>query len=85
MHVLPNKGESLFINGQNCLSIQISMIWNNTQLSTHAYNCHVNVHALHSYQVGLNVHFRGGLRSSGKGVHVYEGVGVRFADLTNFS
>ena len=28
---------------------------------------------------------RGGSRISGKGVHMYKGVGVRFADLSQFS
>ena len=27
---------------------------------------------------------RGGYRISGKGVHMYKGVGVRFADFTSF-
>ena len=29
-------------------------------------------------------HLRGGLRISGMGVHVYKGVGVRFADFISF-
>ena len=28
---------------------------------------------------------RGGSRISGKGVHMYKGVGIRFADLSHFS
>ena len=33
----------------------------------------------------INLHDRGGSGISGKGVHIYKGVGVRFADFISFS
>ena len=41
--------------------------------------CHLGLHLLTKYS--LRIQIRGGSRISGKGVHIYKSVGVRFADF----